>query len=418
MQGEKLLNDRAPKWIAYLLPWVQWLHVYNFFAGMTLGYVVILLIDAYFILHSIKVGVFQVSKKDSFLLIFALFATVTLPFAMLLEDEVLMFSIFKRCVQMFLLYITILFVNTGKIDWQAYVKSLAILSFVACGVLLVQFIMQTTMGQYYDFKLPFLEYSTTEAADRLSGGITAGARYRSIFTEPSHFIFFIFQYLVIVMFGEDRHHWKTLVTIIVISICVLLSASSTGLILLIAVWAIYMFLFCKGRKISLGLIFLGICIVLILAAGVYIYINNENLSFSFLRLTSDYERSTTVWKRLYVNFDKVGELSGLSLLIGHGMGNVKDEFMNSIVYMLLNVGCLGTLLIFAWQISYFGRSTLRGKMAILILIALSTIDTVLFMPTVMGYVTIAAYSVKDKTIPQKTNLSTKERITDGTKFRP
>ncbi len=418
MQKEKLLNNRAPKWVAYLLPWVQWLHVYDFFAGMTLGYAAILLIDIYFIFNVLKTGVFQTSKKDSFLLIFALFVTVTLPFALLLVDEVLTFSVFKRCVQMFLLYITILFVNAEKIDWQAYVKSLAILSFIACGVLLVQFIMQTTMGQYYDFKLPFLKYSTTEAADRLSSGITAGTRYRSIFTEPSHFIFFIFQYLVIVMFGEDRHHWKSLVTMIIISGCVLLSASSTGLILLVAVWAIYILLFCKGRKISIGLIFLGICIISMLVIGVYIYINNEDLSFSFFRLTSDYERSTTVWKRLYVNFDKVGELSGLSLLIGRGMGNVKDEFMNSIVYMLLNVGCFGTLLIFAWLISYFVRSTLRGKMAIFILVALAAIDAVLFMPTVMGYVVIAMYSVNDKGVLQGANLLTKERIADGTKFRP
>ena len=129
-------------------------------------------------------------------------------------------------------------------------------------------------------------------------------------------------------------------------------------------------------------------IILLFGLTAYVVLNNDLLSFSLYRLTGSYERSDVVWKRINSNFEDIKNMKSIYLLFGYGVGNVESEFMNSIVYTILNFGIIGLIILVIGTVKIFIKSNICGRIALIVFLILSAIDMVFFTPTALGYLII------------------------------
>ena len=391
-------RERFSTSISSLLPWIQWLHVYALFTGVTIGYVLILFIDVVILFKQLQLNTIRIRFKndiDRFLLFFLIYLLISLLLIIATNYALRPISILNRFVKLILLYGLIASCDNNFIDWDSYIKSLKLLTYFACFVLLFQFAMISVTGGYYSIPIPYLKFANESTAERITG-FTAGARARSIFTEPAHFVFFVTQYLIIQLFSKPKgNNNNNLIEALFISLCILLSTSSTGLFVLVFVWGIFLINMWRRGKISTQNLLITIITITAIFAGVYALLNNEHLNLSLYRLSGSYEKSNIVWKRIDANFDDVKDMNGIFRWIGYGIGNIDSEFMNSYIYGLLNFGIIGVGIAFLWFIKLFFTTYGIGRISIIILIILGSIDMVFFTPTALGYFIIVQHYLKD-----------------------
>lgn len=383
------VNTRS-KTISAILPWIQIMHIYAFISGVTLGYLMIILVDIAIVMRQFGLKSntkLRICKKDSLILVIFFYMFVALCVIAVSGYTLMPVSILNRLLKMICIFFLIIECNDSLIDWEIYKNNLRILTYIVCFVLLVQFCLHLFTGRYYNFNIPFLRFANEATEERLTG-VSTSSRFRSVFSEPSHFVYFVFQYLCIVLFDKEELSWKRIKEALFISLCVLLSISSTGIILLIVVWFLFILNIWRSGKVSTSKFGMMLLLILLLTVAVIYVISNEHLSFSIYRLSGSYERSNIVWKRLYANMDDVRLMSGIFRFTGYGVGNIKSEFMNSFVYSLLNFGYIGLFLICAWLISMFLYCDKCGKITLLVFVLLMAIDMVFYTPTLLGYMII------------------------------
>lgn len=401
-------KDTTPmRVISALLPWIQWMNMYVFVKGVSIGYAIIVAIDVFYFVFinkaSLKLKI--KNKPHKWIIAFMLLYMVLLPIGLLLSQQFNFLSVANRLVKIFFLYSLILIVSHDNLNWKLYKRSLEILVLIACAVIVYQFVSHMLFGSFMDIRFPFLEYYHENMNEKLSGASEAD-RFRSIFTEPAYFVYFIFQYFPILLFddfdSQKKSGVKKWLFAGILTVCVILSVSSTGLFLIVFIWIVYIiFVIKRGRTTKKGML-LGIVVIIIASFLVKFYLENETLSFSSYRLTEDYEQSTVVWWRLEAGFENIKEMSFVQQIFGYGMGNFPNEkFMNGIAYTILSVGYIGLFVIVGWIISCFRNSNICGKVTTIIWVLLIITEIMaLYSPTMLGYAIIINYSQKKSdTVP-------------------
>lgn len=375
--------------ISYILPWIQWFHIYALFPGVTIGYAIIVLVDIYWLFAINKLKI-TTNKKTKLLWLFFAYALITLPIAAHFADGIRTISIANRIIKVFFL-LWLLSVSVGDVvDWNCYIDSLRIITFISCFVIAIQFFMYLFMGKYLNFKIPFLKYSN-ENTNTLVPLFQNSSRLNSIFTEPSHFVFFAMQYLIISLFNNPDVNKKNIIHALLVSLSVILCISSTGIILLCIIWFLFLLSIYRRGIISSKMILVSLLVIVAFAIGAYLVFNSE-LYLAIERLGGSFSTKNTVWKRIYANMDRVFSLKGVPLFFGNGMGNIDSEFMNSFVYTILNVGIIGLIILLLWLIRDFFRTGIMGKVAIVVFVLLCEIDMVFYTPTLISYAVIWAHS--------------------------
>ena len=197
-QINRILYSRDQQFFSAILPWVQWLHVYAFVSGVTFGYLFIVIFDIYLLIRHININGFVIrAKKNGFeyLIIFFFYIFFALSIIVLSGYPIKTVSVLNRLFKLICLYFLVLICDSKNICWSIYEKSLKCFTYLACAALIIQFVMSMISGSYYNFKIPFLRYAN-ESTDLRIGEFSSGYRYKSVFTEPSHFVFFVLQYLI------------------------------------------------------------------------------------------------------------------------------------------------------------------------------------------------------------------------------
>lgn len=381
------------KVISMLLPWIQWFHVYAVVHGVTIGNVVLVLVDIWLIIKSIQVYIKRkFTMRDISIIFLFVYFIVVLPIALLFSDKILPVSIMNRILKTVILYIPLISFVSQKICWSEYVKSLSKLTAIACVAVVIQFIMKLLTDSFFTFKIPFLHYAN-EGTDIALGTFSSYDRVTSIFTEPSHFVYFALQYLCIAMFGEKKLQVKTFCSVVFVTMCIVMTVSSTGIILSALLWLIFFFRISFMKRKTRVKYLVTFLILAVIVTGCIIIINNEYLFFAIFRLTNGYHNTKGVWYRIYSCFDEIVTMAFPTNLVGYGIGNIESEFMNSIAYILLCCGYFGVGVYVILFGIFLYKTDFCGKVAIGCLFCLSCIDMVLFAPVSMFYLLIA---VKNK----------------------
>lgn len=404
MENDKLLkrDTVSMKIISALLPWIQWMNMYVFVRGVSIGYAIIVAIDIYyfFFINRASLNLHVKYKPHMWMFSFMLMYTMFLPIGLLATHTFNFVSIANRLVKLFFLYFLIFVTTKENLNWKIYKKSLEILIAIACTVIVYQFVSHSLTGSFYDVRIPFFEYYHETVNEKLSGASEA-TRFRSIFTEPAYFVYFIFQYFPIVLFENEDEYGSVIKRILVaglLTICVVLSVSSTGLFLLVVVWLAYIIFLIKKGKITLT----GFVIFVLAIIGSIVllrfYLNSEILMFSSYRMSDSYEQSTVVWWRLEAGFEDIRKMSFVQTFFGYGMGNFLNEnFMNGISYTILSCGYIGLFFVIRWILSGFKNSTACGKVATVVWILLIITEIMaLYAPPILGYAIMINHFQKEK----------------------
>ena len=398
----RITRNKMVRLISALTPWIQWLNMYALVSGVTVGYAMIILIDFLYILFckANRSNIQIVTKQAKWILWFSIFFTVMLPLGLALASSFSLIMVANRFIKIYAIFIMIIFMNDKQgLDWEMYRKSLEVLVFIACAVIIYQFVSNMLFGYYYDIRIPFLNYVREETNSVLTG-LSQESRFRSIFTEPSYFVYFIFQYLPILLFdkhGQRSLTYKEFLMAAFITVCVVLSVSSTGLFLLALVWGVFIVIsFRHGRITARNLTIICMAIVGMSVLGAY-YLSNETLSFSFERMTSAYDRSDLVWWRLSAGYEDVVKMNIWQILFGYGMGNFPHvNFMNGVFYTILCTGIIGLIMVICWMVSNFRNTNLCGKVATMIWVLLIITEIMaLYAPTLIGYAIMVNHYQKE-----------------------
>lgn len=231
-----------------------------------------------------------------------------------------------------------------------------------CGVLVQEFVWRLT-GAMLSLRVPFLPYVNADV--ELRDSFDFGFRPSSLFIEPAHLAMLLLLYCVVLFFGEDvQHRW---LKVGFISLCGLLSTSSTFLAGLALIFALYvgrsLVQVALARPRSLRALAAG-CVVLA-ALGSAVVVSPE-LREAYVRISSP--DSVAVTGRLDAGDMLATGMARDALWFGTGFGNVADGvYMNGANYLLYTSGWVGVAAWLVAAVAIFRRTLVIGRVCVLLM---------------------------------------------------
>lgn len=272
----------------------------------------------------------------------------------------------------------------GYLDKETLYRWIRYLALISCVAIIIQYIAHYTIGSYLEFKIPFLSYSNERVNSIDYMALQSNAfRPSSIFLEPAHFAMCSIIYVVILLFQTDvkRYNW---IEAIGVSICLVLSTSSTALVLLIIVWTIYSYNILTGKHTiyNKNMAIVGIAGILILVA---LYFRETPQLYQTLERILD-PNNTAVTGRINAGDRLVQSLSGIERWIGVGFGNLTEYiYMNSINYMAYCAGYIGSLIALGVLANAYMASGMIGKITAIIFFMLCFSSPIIISVTIIVY---------------------------------
>ncbi len=250
------------------------------------------------------------------------------------------------------------------------------------------------MGIKVSFKLPF-EYTSDWSF--LTNKIFGMNSYpTSLFSERSHFCEYIVPYIGLCLFSENVVKNKRLLKAIICSVCVLLTASGNGIIIILIEWALW-FLGLGPKKVKnislikrIVVVILGV-FVLVATYLILIRIPRFEDMFANLFVNSSTSQHTAAKAdyRIYRGFDIYFRLPLLAKVVGvgykhmfvfskvHHIVSIFDyswhevyEYFSAISMIMLYFGLIGVVLFMGHFVSLFKKSAPVVKGLLIIMLAL------------------------------------------------
>lgn len=205
--------------------------------------------------------------------------------------------------------------------------------------LLVQFFLYYFFNYYLPGYLPFLNIAREELvlySSNIYGAVNQ--RMRSIFSEPAHYAAYsaFFMYLTLIKNGIKKSNWKDLLLCAFISLGIILSSSTTGIVLAFLGWVLFVFL-----KMGKGKINLKYSMFFPFALLVFFFVyQSDVVQNSILRMTLNSSQES----RLISIFDVFDySANPLAFFFGHGM-DLQEIYLASYGRMVFYFGVIGTTL--------------------------------------------------------------------------
>jgi hypothetical protein len=271
------------------------------------------------------------------------------------------------------------------------------ISIFATLYLMLQLFLFYTNGTLLRGTIPWLdvtnEYYSFEGQKSL---LLDFYRPHSIFLEPGYYVIFILPFLAYSLFNK---HTSNLKLSIFLTIGLVLSTSGQGLILSVVIWSIWIIrqTLNKKRKVKIQIIPIFFLFVVITP----FILQNDTIQRSIDRLWGGPTASST--SRIFDGFNIYGELPILYKVIGVGFGNeaflINNQlissgsqgvlsYMNSLAYILVNLGIIGFLLLIGIFIFMFIKARGFQRICLFILVILSAVGTIFVSSTIILYISI------------------------------
>ena len=329
--------------------------IYRVLGIFMLGEIVLILLLFANILKDIKPNKY-ISHKQSTIFIFALeiFFISCIGYLAHEVDTV----IFPRLIRLlFCLFIAAL-LGGYFFDYQSAKKYIILIAVVATILIVFQKLFHDLTGEFVYFLSKENIYSVVYNESYFNNVETLSTyRPMSIFLEPSHYCQYILFALAIVMF-KFKLSVKDILLAVFLSLGIFVSTSSTGVVLCLALWAIYLFTIVKdsivNKKFNVK-IFIIICLI-VLAAIFILSQFGDRFLFAIKRIYNPNSSSATVaWDSRLGTFSIFTEFEHLTdFLFGRGYGVInEEEWYASIPYYFSGTGMLGMIAIAIFFISLY-----------------------------------------------------------------
>lgn len=279
------------------------------------------------------------SKQKTPIVVFLLYIFISFMLQIMLNTGVEVLSTFR-----YLLYLLYLLIAFDEFDFNYGIKALGKVTIAISVYVIVQFlyfyIFATTLP-WYIFGTNVMDYGII--ARENSDYYLTFYRPTGLFMEPTHFAQYVVVYLTFLLLFNFQEKPK-IVSITIISIALLVSASSLGFIYLLLIWLLW-FILKQKYKVSIKSILLTITLVFFLTQ---VIMSVEYFEKIITRVFVDksFSGAAVGYRFNSLIFFKETDIPLVNWLIGFGRGTEKSYF-TGVFYFLINNGIIG-LLIYFW----------------------------------------------------------------------
>lgn len=398
--------------------------------GISIGDLMLLLITIFILIELImkqhKISVNSLIRSP--FMWFAIYISCGSLISSMTQYYSSMTDIIVRSIRYIFYIFTATFISSLYFDFNLFIKRYRKVVLFATTFLFIQIILFNFKGYILMGTIPGLKISNPGYSEDVMRNLYSYFhRPSSIFLEPGYFAQYTLPYLAFLLFnnGESSKITKIkFIEIMFVTIGIILTTSGQGIMIALFIWGIWFmtkFYNHKDKKINL-LFFLGICAFIV---SIPIILKVPIVERSVARLFGSPGSSSS--SRIFRGFHIYNQLDPLYKVIGVGYGNVGahivykgiytiydtgfilSEYMNSIAYILVNLGMVGFVLM-AWVFVYLWKNTSGfHRICLYILVLLSGVSTFFvsnginfYLPIIMsGMIVKHSYSkINIKGIPK------------------
>lgn len=335
---------------------------------------------------------FTVIRNDRLYYIFLLYSILV----SLLNVAILDFSsrdIIARLAREFFYFTLIFIVGNGYFKYDTFCESLKKVSIILSFFIICQVIVYYSIG----FFIPGLVMDWTIK----DGGYTGEMMYDGLLLyaniegylkpngflcEPSHCAGMLAICLICLLY--DNKHCNNLSYPIIVSIAMICTMSTTAFILISIIWLYWIYINFKNNPI-LTLVFIVITFLFVLYLFQYeiIYHIESALYRLFHIFTNDAIETSSSYLRLLKGFYEWNYLPFVQKIFGIGFGgfdsafrlgmfqgyvsSYTEEYMNSVSYLLMSAGLIGSVLYWWYFLSLFSKKNSMIRILLITIIVLS-----------------------------------------------
>lgn len=286
-----------------------------------------------------------------------------------------------------MLYVLLFFSFLNKVESKVYWKVFYLSSVLLVFVVILQFIIYKLTGTF----VSFVENSQEN-------------RPAAFFSEPAHYSMLMCLVLLSLLLNFDTLEIKQSLRILFscfISISLLLSSSSSGMVYVLFVWSIWIF---KEKSASIQIKF--ILFLFILIVFVSIFLLTEELSTAYEHfMTTDFSSVTSGSFRIARGFDLFSSLSYCEKIIGIGLGNIDSYIINNsfisiydnfdtlfsnyvsaLSSFFLEGGILGTALLFFSMIAFSYKQQFKNASLFICFFLLILSNEIVYSPQIYYFI--------------------------------
>ena len=262
-------------WFSVFLMTAPLFKIYNlFFSSVTLadGILILFFLSGLFFLLNRKI--IRIHRLFLFYAGFVFFQFVMVCIWNQTEEFIFTDVLFRTLRYVFF-FLVLAFLVPNFFHEETAVKTMKTVAAAATGYLFLQKIILLVSGMYLPGYLPGIPLSRPEMAEHATVLFQYDPRPRSIFEEPSHYAFYVLMAMALIL-GKNKFQRRERNLLVFLGLGILLSASSTGIIAMAALFFIWIFL-SGGKKqkkaMVIGLLslpFLGLVLIRIPAFQVFL----------------------------------------------------------------------------------------------------------------------------------------------------
>lgn len=313
-----------------------------------------------------------------------------------------------------LLFFFTVFCQISYADYDSFKSTIIKLGRISLYFFLFQYIL-SVMGVRISGIIPFLPLSNEIPTSDFIASQLERDRLSGLFQEPAHYAQFMTVVLVFILFSDEYVKRKYLLAGL-ISLSIIMCSSAFGLVMLVAVWGIWAFVFHLRDSKHKTLYIIG----LLLTSLVIIFLasRNENIlsvtgRISELGGESSSEHGRSTYIRVVRGFIPFIESDFWHMILGNGLGTLNSfvishpqsnyllltdfdpKWINGLQYLLFNTGVVG-LLLYLWEMAYFFKHTSPiGKVFIVCILLLFISSDSFFSIDIFIYAIVIEMFIKE-----------------------
>lgn len=290
-----------------------------------------------------------------------------------------------------ILFILVISLFPNYLKQRHFQRGLEVLCLFSSAIITVQYLMFFAFGYTRSLKIPLLNFVTSESVRTFS---FANFRPSAFFLEPAHFAYCLSLYLAYCLFSQHskrRLSFRPIVT----TFAILLSTSSTGIVLLVFLWSLYLLkslaYWRNPRKMLVYLVLLvivlGVFVPLVLFVPQFFNSISRILDLESVAVTGRIEAGSVYFE----------SQEGVDKWIGVGFGNLsKHVYFNTINYFRYCSGYIGVALFVFLLVSAFMRANLLGKAVVMMLLLTSFSSGIAISAFVVPYAAVIYSDFKER----------------------
>ena len=304
-------------------------------------------------------------------LLFIILMIFTTLLSILVNGEVIVSSVIIRILRYALFMYSVSVIGYKYFDSNYGAKLIVTISIVSTVYIFIQTIVYYSTGVVLPFIIPFFDPVVSDYND-ISGLIAWYNQFyyrpQSFFMEPAHFSQYNLVSLALCLFWKEKFSEQNRIkTAIFLSIGLVLSTSSIGVILGLFIWSIYLMKSYRNKITHKKIVvFILMFFVLIILSPTIL--ETQRITVPIVRVFQTTARTT----------DSISLFEGLNIkqkILGIGLGNeevylgigTKIPFMNALTIVLLSAGYIG---IFAYLILFLSLFLYKKGLSKVLVISL------------------------------------------------